>query len=590
MRIGKNADFSDAPASPLRNTKTMHGFRQSIGPSLARTRPTKTLRNRLGLEALERRDCPAPVVSLQIPSTPIIEGDRATFTVQLSQPSSTPQRIAVSAISESATLGRDFIFSNPTQLLFAPGQTSRTFTVQTFTDSLAERTETLIVQATSLTTPNAATVSARATIYELASTSVSTTDVRVTEGNAGTVNATFTLTLGGQPILPVTVQYATQDISATAGSDYTATSGSVTFNPGQTSKTVTVPILPDLIGEPDETFRLLLSTQSRGCTIVTPTVTGTIVNDEQDTPGFQITLSYANPALPAAQRDVFERAAARLQQIIVGDLPGVTLPDNRFIDDIRIQVYVEAMDPGINGFARALQSRPGPGGLPYEGEIRINSARIGNVGIYHTIIHEYLHALGFSSSFFTSANIVTGLGTTQPLFTGANARREYGSAFTIPAPAGVPLYGDLSAPGSYGSHWETAIIGTEIMSVGWDTTSPALRPFSRITVGAMQDLGYQVNYAAADPFTPPPDRAWTAVAFGSGPAGSQTIVNVTSAQVTTPPLPPVLGQSTISTSQAAPVSGKAPPRVSLAAAPAVASVRVTNTSTPSKTPRVFVRL
>lgn len=543
----------------------------------------------LGHEALERRACPA-AFALELPTTPIVEGDRATFTVRMAAPSTLPQRVAVTAISGSATLGNDFIFSNATQLLFSPGQTVKTFSVQTFTDSIPERSETFRVTATPLNAPNAATISAQATIYDLVATTVTASDVRVTEGNSGSVNATFTVTLGGQPILPVTVLYSTRDVTATAGSDYTAASGSVVFRPGETTKTITVAVSGDAIAEVDETFQVLLSSPTRGCTVMTPTLTGTIVNDEQDTIGFQITLSYNNPALPASQKAVFESAAARLQQIIVGDLPGVTLPSGQFIDDIRIQVYVEAMAPNLNGYARALQWRPGNGGLPYEGEIYINSARIGNPGIYHTIIHEYLHALGFSSSFFTNFNLATGLGTPQPLFTGANARREYGSAFAITAPAGVPLYGDLAAPGSYGSHWDTATIGTEIMSVGWDTMSRALRPFSRITVGALQDLGYQVNYAAADPFTPPPDMAWIAVASGSGSTGPRTSSNVSSAQTTVAPTSPALGRSTTNTAQATPASGKAAPRVSVAAAPAGPSVRMTNTSFPSKTPRVFARL
>ena len=511
---------------------------------------------RLRLEPLERRDCPAPLLSIQMPTDPIVEGDRATFTVRLAQPSTTPQRIAISAVAETATLGRDFMFSNPTQLLFAPGQTERTFSVQTFTDATREPTETFLIRATPLTTPNAATITARASIFELAQTTVTASDLRITEGNSGTKNATFTLTLGGQPTVPVFVQYSTQDGSATAGSDYEAKSGSVFFNPGQTSKTVSIVIKGDTVVEPDETFRLLLSSPTRGCTVLTPSVTGTIVNDEADTPGFQITLTYTNPNLPAVQKQVFQRAANRLQQIIVGDVPGVTLPNGQFIDDVEILVTVEPMSPFLNGYARTLQTRTGPGGLPYQGEIFINASKIGDAGIYHTIIHECLHAFGFSSTFFQTVNKVSGLGTTQPLFTGTNAIREYATAFSLTAPAGVPLYGDLSAPGSYGSHWDTTTIGTEIMSVGWDTTSTALRPFSRITVGALQDFGYQVNYAKADAYTKPPIKA------GTPPAGTKPKVRLASLAprigepVTTAAKPVTTAPATTPASRAAVAAGK----------------------------------
>jgi len=496
-------------------------LRAAAAAPQARRRRTRVL----AVESLEPRDCPAPVVSIELPRTPIIEGDRATFTVRLSQPSSTPQRIAVSAVAETATLGRDFMFSNPTQLLFTPGQTVKTFSVQTFTDTVTEPIETFRINATPLTIPNAATVSARASIYELVETTVTAQDVRITEGNTGTVNATFTLTLSGRPTLPVYVNYTTQDVTATAGTDYTAASGQVFFNPGQTTKTVTVPIAGDQIAEFDETFRLQLSTQTRGSTIVTPTVTGTIVNDELDSPGFQIALTYADPALTAAQKNVFERAVARIQQIIIGDLPSV-VSGGTFIDDIQITAYVDVMDPGLNGYAFASAWRSGPGGLPYAGEIHLNASRINNPGIWHTAIHEMLHAMGFYSSFFTATGTVSGLGTANPFFTGVNAVREYNNLFGLTSSPGVPLHGNIAETGSYGSHWATGTIGTEIMSVGWDTTSLALRPFSRITVGALADIGYIVDYAAADAYSRPLDPAVTAaITTATVTTGQAAVVN-----------------------------------------------------------------
>jgi hypothetical protein len=90
---------------------------------------------------------------------------------------------------------------------------------------------------------------------------LSINDVTVTEGNAGTVNAVFTVTLAGAQgsCLPVTVNYANADGTATAGSDYVATSGQLTFAPGETTKTITVQVLGDLMTEPNETFTVNLS-------------------------------------------------------------------------------------------------------------------------------------------------------------------------------------------------------------------------------------------------------------------------------------------------------------------------------------------
>ncbi|MFM8008586.1 MAG: choice-of-anchor Q domain-containing protein, partial [Dolichospermum sp.] len=68
--------------------------------------------------------------------------------------------------------------------------------------------------------------------------SLSINDVTLTEGNSGTKNATFTVTLSGETFQTVTVNYATANGTATAGSDYTATTGTLIFNvnPGETSK------------------------------------------------------------------------------------------------------------------------------------------------------------------------------------------------------------------------------------------------------------------------------------------------------------------------------------------------------------------
>src|SRR5205823_14539876 len=81
----------------------------------------------------------------------------------------------------------------------------------------------------------------------------------VTEGDSGTTNATFTVSLSAASPQNVTVAYATADGTATAGSDYTATSGTLTFTPGQTSKTVAVAVKGDTVDENDETFSVRLS-------------------------------------------------------------------------------------------------------------------------------------------------------------------------------------------------------------------------------------------------------------------------------------------------------------------------------------------
>src|SRR5262249_9352514 len=102
----------------------------------------------------------------------------------------------------------------------------------------------------------------------------------VTEGNSGPTDATFTVNLSAASSNTVTIDYATADGTATtADDDYIAASGTLTFAPGETSQTITVPINGDNIFEPDETFSVNLS-GAANATIDTGTGAGTITNDD----------------------------------------------------------------------------------------------------------------------------------------------------------------------------------------------------------------------------------------------------------------------------------------------------------------------
>ena len=101
----------------------------------------------------------------------------------------------------------------------------------------------------------------------------------VTEGNSGTVNATFTVSLSTASGQTVTVNYATADGTAVAPGDYTAGSGTLTFNPGATTQTLNVPVIGDTLNEPNETFFVNLSAPSNA-TILDGQGQGTITNDD----------------------------------------------------------------------------------------------------------------------------------------------------------------------------------------------------------------------------------------------------------------------------------------------------------------------
>jgi thermitase len=97
---------------------------------------------------------------------------------------------------------------------------------------------------------------------------------------------TFTVTLSAASTSSVSVRFATANGTATAGNkgDYTATSGTLTFNPGETTKTVSVSVRDDSTVEPDETFFVNLSSAS-GATIAVGSGTGTILNDDTSSGG-----------------------------------------------------------------------------------------------------------------------------------------------------------------------------------------------------------------------------------------------------------------------------------------------------------------
>ena len=109
---------------------------------------------------------------------------------------------------------------------------------------------------------------------------ISITDVTMAEGNSETVNFVFSVTLDRATSNTVTLTYATQDGTATSGSDYIAiTNQTLTFQPNETSKQITVPVTGDAARENDETFSVVIS-NATNATIIKSKATGTIKNND----------------------------------------------------------------------------------------------------------------------------------------------------------------------------------------------------------------------------------------------------------------------------------------------------------------------
>ncbi len=177
-------------------------------------------------------------------------------------------------------------YTGPTSgtLTFNNGDTVKSISIPIVSDSLDEVNETLNL---ALDTPTGGAVLGAQTTAVLTITdddptpSLSINDVTVTEGNSGTVDATFTVTLSAASGQTVTVNYATADGTATiADSDYQAApSTMLTFNPGETTKTVTVKVNGDLFYEFNEDFFVNLSGQTNS-TIADASGRGVITNDD----------------------------------------------------------------------------------------------------------------------------------------------------------------------------------------------------------------------------------------------------------------------------------------------------------------------
>jgi hypothetical protein len=114
------------------------------------------------------------------------------------------------------------------------------------------------------------------------SPSISVHDVNVVEGNSGTTQATFVVALSGASSQTVSCSFATSNGSATAGSDYIATSGALSFAPGEVEKPVVVLVNGDTVDEAQETLFLDIS-NVQNATVSSNRGTGFIIDDDGPT-------------------------------------------------------------------------------------------------------------------------------------------------------------------------------------------------------------------------------------------------------------------------------------------------------------------
>jgi Calx-beta domain/FG-GAP-like repeat len=221
------------------------------------------------------------VPSITINDVTVTEGNiattSATFTVRLSTSYNQPVTVIYSTADGTASAGADYQTQSGT-LTFAPGETTKIIAVPVNGDRLAEPNETFSVNLSSATNAAIADHQGQGTIVD-DDPRVSINDVTMTEGNSGLTAFAFTVSLSVAYDVPVTVNYATANGTATAGSDYQTASGTLTIPAGQTSGTITILVTGDRLPEPNKTFFVNLSNLNYGV-IAHGQGVGNIVDDE----------------------------------------------------------------------------------------------------------------------------------------------------------------------------------------------------------------------------------------------------------------------------------------------------------------------
>lgn len=221
-----------------------------------------------------------PYIYIDSPS--VVEGNSGTktmtFTVSLSN--TTDVDVTVDYATADGTAGSNDYQSKTGTVTIPAGQLSAPVNITINGDRLGEYDEYLGVN---LSNPNGAQIGNGSGYGYIRDDEprISLSDpTPISEGNRGTKSLSFTIKLSAAYDQSVTVNYATSDGSAIAGEDYVATSGTVTFAPGETSKTIVVQIKGDKKKEADEWFMVNLSDASSDSLIWVGYGYGTIKNDD----------------------------------------------------------------------------------------------------------------------------------------------------------------------------------------------------------------------------------------------------------------------------------------------------------------------
>jgi hypothetical protein len=211
--------------------------------------------------------------------------------------------------------------------------------------------------------------------------------------------------------------------------------------------------------------------------------------------------------LTGAQERAFEQAADRWARVIVGDLPTVVLGGD-VIDDILILAQGVPIDGtgrilGQAGPTHVRSASANSGALlPVKGIMSFDTADLARMEddgtLLDVITHEMGHVLGVGTV-WEDKGLLKDPRSPNPNFVGAAAMDEHARLLGGGAAVSVPVE-STGGPGTADSHWRETVFHNELMS---GFVGSAGNPLSRLTVASLQDLGYQVDLDAAEPYELP---------------------------------------------------------------------------------------
>lgn len=205
------------------------------------------------------------------------------FKVVLSEPRAAKTTVHYTSSDGTAASGSDYVAKSGT-VSIAAGKTSATVSITVAGDDSAEGLESIDLGIDSVTGAAQGTTTAVGSILDddsAANPSVSVGDASIVEGNGGTQNAVFTVTLNTPLAASTPIEYETAPGTASAGSDYVAKAGTVSIPAGAVTTKVSIPIKGDTVAEGTETFKFKVAgTGASGVATDRDVATGKVIDDD----------------------------------------------------------------------------------------------------------------------------------------------------------------------------------------------------------------------------------------------------------------------------------------------------------------------